>query len=109
MLTQVTVTKCLTVSNDTFLIVCFTFSASYSNSSFDVAVSGIVGASDQHSIDSLGEICRLLKPGGLLFLQEAATPQTNGPQEDKLISLLKMSGFVDVEKVLKIYESIFFS
>lgn len=77
------------------------FLASHSNSLFDVAVSGVIGTSDKHTVDSLGEICRLLKPGGVLFLEEVLNPQENGPQEEKLNSLLKMSGFVDIEKVTK--------
>lgn len=76
------------------------FSASHKNSSFDVAISGTVQPFEtQHNIENLGEIIRFVKPGGKILIQEAVTQQTNGPQEDKMVSLLKMSGFIDIEKV----------
>ena len=80
--------------------------SSHKNSSFDVAISGTVQPFvTQHNIENLGEIIRLVKPGGKILIQEAVTQQTNGPQEDKMVSLLKMSGFIDIEKPTKVASS----
>ncbi|XP_063441855.1 anamorsin homolog isoform X1 [Mytilus trossulus] len=77
---------------------------SYSNSAFDVIVSGIVPPySTKHSIDQLGEVCRLLRPGGTLVIQQAVDNGSNGgtPETEKMVSLLKLSGFVQVEQPTK--------
>lgn len=84
--------------------------ASYSNSAFDVVVSGIVPPySTKHSIDQLGEVCRLLRPGGTLVIQQAVDNGSNGgtPEAEKIVSLLKLSGFVQVEQVPSLLSSQF--
>lgn len=67
-------------------------------SHYDRCVSG-VGPSDSlvtHSLDTLAEICRMLKPKGWLILHEAVGNGGTMKTRDKLLSTMKMSGFVEI-------------
>lgn len=80
-----------------------TFIASHKDSTFDLAISGFLTPHKiNHSTGLLGEVCRILKPRGSLYIQEIATEtsdDTSLQSKDKLASLLKLSGFVEVSKV----------
>lgn len=69
-------------------------------SSFDIIISGLLNPSKaSHDTGLLGEVCRILKPKGVIYIQELAaeTVQASGVKtKDKLMSLLKLSGFVDI-------------
>ena len=64
-------------------------------------ISGLLAPSKaSHDTSLLGEVCRILKPKGRIVLQELAgqvAGTTSG--KDKLVSLLKLSGFVDISEV----------
>lgn len=75
--------------------------SSHPNSTFDLVVSGLVNPfQTHHSTEILGELCRVLKSKGKLYVQELALSSgqsDNGiKSKDKLTSLLKLSGFVDI-------------
>jgi len=77
--------------------------SSHTNSTFDLVISGLVNPFvTHHSLETLGELCRILKPKGELLCQELALPtgqSDNGLKtKDKLKSLLKLSGFVEVSE-----------
>ncbi|CAG5134712.1 unnamed protein product [Candidula unifasciata] len=77
--------------------------SAHSSSSFDVAISGLINSfHTHHSVEVLGELCRVLTPKGKLYLQELAVScqgNENGVQsKDKLVSLLKLSGFVNISE-----------
>lgn len=77
------------------------FMSAHQSSSFDLVVSGLVNLfQTQHSTETLGELCRVLKPKGHLCVQELALPAgqpDNGiKSKDKLTLLLKLSGFIDI-------------
>lgn len=80
--------------------------SSYQDSSFDAAISGLIQpCSYLHTTDSLGEICRILKPNGSLIVQEPVNESTENGQlkaKDKLISTIKLSGFVDISQPEKV-------
>lgn len=66
----------------------------------------------RHSTDILGELCRVLKPQGKLYLQELVATQGQGEgsikSKDKLVSTLKISGFINVSQVnITLFHSIF--
>ncbi|XP_065064858.1 anamorsin homolog [Rhopilema esculentum] len=63
----------------------------HQNSTFDVAISGILSPSTYiHNTDILAEIARVLKPNGKLLVREPA----GGRSAEKLISTLRLSGFI---------------
>lgn len=71
--------------------------SSHPESFFDVVLSGMIFPSLLvHSLDLLAEIARILKPSGKLTLTEAAGTTGDLRPPEKLISALKLSGFVDV-------------
>lgn len=77
--------------------------ASHPDSTFDLALSGILEPNTSiHSTETLGEICRVLKPNGRLILGEAVTGDKSDESKvkstEKLNSSLKLSGFVNVEQ-----------
>ncbi|XP_025114811.1 anamorsin homolog [Pomacea canaliculata] len=76
--------------------------SSHKDSTFDLAISGFLTPHKiNHSTGLLGEVCRILKPRGSLYIQEIATEtsdDTSLQSKDKLASLLKLSGFVEVSK-----------
>ncbi|KAK3608032.1 hypothetical protein CHS0354_031018 [Potamilus streckersoni] len=77
--------------------------ANHPNSSFDLAISGILQSSPTvHDTDVLGEICRILKPNGKIVLGEHVTETSSDDSKlktaEKLESTLKISGFVNVSK-----------
>ena len=75
------------------------FPASHSSSKFDVVISGLLTPSEAaHNTGILGEVCRILRPKGRLVLQEMAA-DSGDTSKDKLVSLLKLSGFVDIGQV----------
>eukprot|EP00112_Aurelia_sp_Birch-Aquarium-sp1_P009253 Seg2043.3 transcript_id=Seg2043.3/GoldUCD/mRNA.D3Y31 product=Anamorsin protein_id=Seg2043.3/GoldUCD/D3Y31 len=66
-------------------------SSAHPSSSFDVAISGLLSPSTYiHNTDILAEIARILKPSGKFLVREPA----GGRSAEKLISTLKLSGFV---------------
>ena len=79
-------------------------SASHPDSTFDLALSGILEPNTSiHSTETLGEICRVLKPQGRLILGEAVTGDKSDESKvkstEKLNSSLKLSGYVNIEQV----------
>ncbi|GFO30446.1 Anamorsin homolog [Plakobranchus ocellatus] len=77
--------------------------SAHPSSFFDVVVSGLVNPlASRHSTETLGELCRILKPQGKLYMQELAVQSAeaqNGLRtKDQLVSQLKLSGFVDISE-----------
>ncbi|GFS10857.1 anamorsin homolog [Elysia marginata] len=75
--------------------------SAHPNSHFDVVVSGLVNPLEtKHTTEILGELCRVLKSSGTLYMQELALtstePQSNVRTKDQLVSQLKLSGFIDI-------------
>ncbi|CAH3031763.1 unnamed protein product [Pocillopora meandrina] len=71
--------------------------SSHPESSFDVVLSGMMFPSFLvHGLDTLAEIGRILKPSGKLTLVEPAGTSGDLRPSEKLISALKLSGFVDI-------------
>ena len=80
------------------------FSASHPDSTFDLALSGILEPNTSiHSTETLGEICRVLKPSARLILGETITGDSSDESKikttEKLNSCLTVSGFVNIEQV----------
>ncbi|KAK7115052.1 anamorsin homolog [Littorina saxatilis] len=80
--------------------------SAHSNSSFDIVISGLLNSSKaSHDTNLLGEVCRILKPRGKIIVQEPTTESAGsatGKSKDKLKSLLKLSGFVDISEPVKV-------
>lgn len=77
--------------------------ARHPDSTFDLALSGILEPNTSiHSTETLGEICRVLKPSARLILGETITGDSSDESKikttEKLNSCLKVSGFVNIEK-----------
>ncbi|XP_046356586.1 anamorsin homolog [Haliotis cracherodii] len=73
--------------------------SSHPNSVFDVAVCGLHQPGViQQDMDRLGEICRILKPVGKLYIRDAVSDNASGTVQttDKMVSTLKLSGFVNL-------------
>ena len=88
-----------------FDCLCCLFSAGHPNSTFDLALSGVLEPNTSiHSTETLGEICRVLKPNGRLILGETitgvASDESKAKSTEMLNSSLKLSGFVNIEQVL---------
>ncbi|KAK3703965.1 hypothetical protein QZH41_009887 [Actinostola sp. cb2023] len=74
--------------------------ASHGASSFDVVLSGIlVGSSHVHTMELLTELARILKPNGKLILREFVGNSGGVRSPSKVVSSLKLSGFVEVSEV----------
>ncbi|XP_068595162.1 anamorsin isoform X2 [Brachionichthys hirsutus] len=73
------------------------------SSSFDCALSCLLpDSSSVHTAETLAELARVLRPGGKLVLDEAVAagvPSVRTTQ--KLVSALKVSGFISVSEVSK--------
>lgn len=72
--------------------------ASFPNSSFDVVLSGVIfPQSVNHTNDLLGEILRIVKPNGKVFLQQATSENPGKLKNVKEFkSCLTISGFINV-------------
>ncbi|NWS67420.1 CPIN1 protein, partial [Crotophaga sulcirostris] len=80
--------------------------SAHKESSFDVVLSGMVrGSAAQHSAEVLAEIARILKPGGLLLLQEPVVTESGDNSRiktaAKLSTALTLSGLVEVKELQK--------
>lgn len=83
--------------------------ANYTNSTFDIIISGAVAPQTLiHSSELLGTLIKLVKPRGTIALQEAVS-DSNGADlrtEAELLSLLKTSGWVDTtSKIISLSDS----
>ncbi|OWF48023.1 anamorsin homolog [Mizuhopecten yessoensis] len=77
--------------------------SSHPDSVFDVVVSGLLQPSSAlHDTNSLGEICRILKPKGTFFIFEPTVSSEITDSKvrttEKLCSALKLSGFVNISE-----------
>ncbi|KAJ8894775.1 hypothetical protein PR048_000082 [Dryococelus australis] len=61
-------------------------------STFDVVLSGVHPVVVTHSLELLGEVVRVLRPGGTLVLHEAVSNTGPVRTTEQLLSLLKISG-----------------
>lgn len=81
--------------------------SSHPTSTFDVVISGLVNpVHTRHTTEALGELCRILKPQGKLFMQELAfannVEHNSVKSKDRLVSILKVTGFVNVSQPVEI-------
>ncbi|XP_038069695.1 anamorsin homolog [Patiria miniata] len=75
--------------------------AAHKKSTFDVALLGAVNPpSVIHTMDHFAEVARILKPSGRLYIREQTIHTENGPgrTREKLVSVLKVAGFVDIKE-----------
>ncbi|XP_001632585.2 anamorsin homolog [Nematostella vectensis] len=80
--------------------------ASHAMSSFDVVLSGVCESPSLiHSMELLSELAKLLKPDGKLILREPVGSNDSRSPE-KIISTLKLSGFVSISQANEVKPSI---
>ncbi|XP_028410066.1 anamorsin homolog [Dendronephthya gigantea] len=73
--------------------------SSHTESSFDHIYSGVTFPSTFiHDLDILAEIARILKPSGSFLLRQPTGNINTLVTQDKLVSTLKLSGFVDISQ-----------
>lgn len=72
--------------------------SSHGDSTFDSAISGLIQPSTTlHTTEILGEICRILKPNGSLYIREPTSESSDKLKtKDKLCTALKVSGFINL-------------
>lgn len=78
----------------------------HGSSKFDIVLSGILTpALSNHDLALLAEICRILVPKGKLVLHEIiqdGAGDGTAKTKDKLVSLLKLSGFIDIAQPVRV-------
>ncbi|KAL5022484.1 hypothetical protein ScPMuIL_001639 [Solemya velum] len=74
--------------------------SSHPSSTFDVVLSGVLNPTPGvHNTDLLGEMCRIMKPGGRLLVHEPTSTQSDVIlSKEKFMSILKLSGFIDIKE-----------
>ncbi|XP_064610635.1 anamorsin homolog [Liolophura sinensis] len=76
--------------------------SSHGVSTFDVVLSGVASpCCIQHDVELLGEVCRILRPSGVVVIREpvmSAEGTSNIKTQAKLASVIKLSGFVDISE-----------
>lgn len=70
-------------------------SAQHGESTFDVALCGVIAPPIVHDESIFAEILRLLKPQGKLILAESQ----EGNSSENIMSRLRLSGFIDIKDV----------
>lgn len=79
------------------------FPGSHRDSTFDVAFSNTEKPYEmEHDTDTLGELCRILRPSSKIFLQELVSQTSESSKwktKENFVSTLKLSGFVDISVV----------
>lgn len=73
--------------------------SSHPESSFDIVYSGVTFPSAFiHDLETLAEIASILKPSGSLVLRQPTGNANNLLSQEKLVSTLKLSGFINISQ-----------
>lgn len=73
----------------------YIISANHADSTFDVALCGVVAPATNNSESLLAEVLRILKPCGKLILVESAPTG----EVQRVLAKLKLTGYIDVTQV----------